>query len=200
MSFLSRRGPRSEEPAALPYDPRSPEGLAARWVRWVAAAGPVKDPVDDETGQYAGENQPDDVFFLAGSYGKRMERRCVVPVGRDLFVPVFTWWEWPAETAPKSVLEHFSASLVVDGAPVQPDAITTPVPFIVAGARLNGVTQRKKPVPVTVQGFWKLVPAPTPGPHDLRVVARGGNDFTVDVTYRLTVSDDIPAYTYPTGP
>lgn len=197
MSFLSRKGSGAEP--ALPYDPRSPEGLAARWVQWVASAGPLKNPVADETGEHAALNQPDDVWFLAGSYGEQVQRRCVVPVGRDLFLPVFNMWHVGAD-GPPEVMDRASGTLVVDGKTVSPDVISTPVPFTVAGARFNGVTRSRKGVPTTVWGLWKLVPALSPGQHELRAVGGDGYGFTVDVSYRLTVSDAIPAYTYPTTP
>ena len=186
MSFLSRRGSTVELPA-LPYDPRSPEGLAARWVQWVAAAGPLANPVEDEDGRHAAANQPDDVWFLAGTSGKRMQRSCAVPVGRDLFLPVFNHWEWPA-TGRAQIAEDATGSLVVDGVPLDLEPIGTPVPFSVAGARLNGVTGRRKPVPVSVWGLWKLVPALAPGEHRLQAIGTDGHGFTVDVSYRLLVS------------
>lgn len=195
MSFLSRKSAEAEG-SALPYDPRSPEGLAARWVQWVASAGPVRNPLEDDTGEYAAHNQPDDVWFLAGSYGKRMERRCVVPGGRDLFLPTFTMWFWPADGPPQPV-EGVSGSLAVDGVPLEPEVIATPVPFTVAGARVNGVTQRRKPVPVTVWGLWKLVPALPVGEHVVRAVGGDGHSFTVDVTYRLLVGGTVPLYPGP---
>jgi hypothetical protein len=194
MPFLSRRGARTDEPE-LPYDARSPEGLAARWVRWVAAAGPLKNPVGDETGEYAALNQPDDVWFLAGTSGERMERTCTVPAGRDMFLPVFNYWNRNA-AGPPEVPDRATGSLTVDGASLTPDPIGTPVPFMVTGARLNGVTLRKKPVPVTVWGLWKLVPALPPGEHQLHAVGSDGYGFTVDITYRLLVSR-APTPTYP---
>lgn len=141
-------------------------------------------------------HQPDDVWFLAGSSGERMERRCVVPTGRNLFLPVFNMWEWPAAGRPAAV-ERASGSLVIDDVSVEPDVISTPIPFPVAGARLNGITGRKKPVPVTVWGLWNLVPALAPGQHELRAVGSDGYGFTVDVTYRLAVADGIPSYACP---
>jgi hypothetical protein len=186
MSFLSRKAPADELPP-LPYDPRSPEGLAARWVQWVAAAGPLANPVEDEDGRHAAANQPDDVWFLAGTPGKRMQRSCAVPLGRDLFLPIVNFWEWPA-TGRVTVAEDATGSLVVDGVPLELEVIGTPVPFPVAGARLNGVTGRRKPVPVSVWGLWKLVPALPPGEHHLQGVGTDGHGFTVDVSYRLLVS------------
>jgi hypothetical protein len=65
----------------LPYHPTSPEGLAARWVRWVAGVGPLRNPVADGTGEHAAIDQPDDVWFLAGTFGGEVERRCSIPAG-----------------------------------------------------------------------------------------------------------------------
>ena len=185
MSFLSRRS--SSEAPALPYDPRSPEGLAARWVQWVAAAGPLKNPVADETGEHAAGNQPDDVWFLAGSYGERVERRCAVPAGRDLFLPAFNMWHVGGD-GPPPVMERASGTVVLDGQLIEPDVIATPVPFTVAGARLNGVTRTKRAVPTTVWGLWTLIPALSPGQHQLRATGGDGYGFSVDVSYRLLVS------------
>jgi hypothetical protein len=76
----------------------------------------------------------------------------------------------------------------VDGVSLELDEIGTPVPFTVAGARLDGVTGRKRPVPVTVWGRWKLVPALAPGLHHLHATGTDGEGFTVDISYRLLVS------------
>jgi hypothetical protein len=186
MSFLSRKGADPDEVPSLPYDPRSPEGLAARWVQWVAAAGALKNPLEDDTGEHAAHNQPDDVWFLAGSYGKAVTRQCLVPPGRELFLPVFNMWQAASE-GPPPVVEGAFGSLVVDGVPVEPEAVATPIPFTVAGARLNGVTGRKRPVALTVWGLWKLLAPLSPGEHELRAVGGDGHGFTVDVTYRLRV-------------
>lgn len=185
MPFLSRRRA-ADEVAELPYDPCSPQGLAARWVRWAAAASAASNPIADETGEDASANQPEDVWFLAGSYGGQVRRQCVVPAGRDLFLPVFNLWDTGGGDPP--VVDGAYGSLAVDGLPLPPDVIATPVPFTVRGAALNGVTMRRRPKQVTVWGLWKLVPAPAPGHHEVHVVAGDGAGFTLDVAYRLFVS------------
>jgi hypothetical protein len=106
---------------------------------------------------------------------------------------VFNTWTSPADGPPESI-DGVSASLVVDGVPLQPDLIATPQPFTVTGARLNGVTGRKRPQPVTVWGFWKLIPALAPGQHELRAVGGVGSAFVVDIRYRLVVGATVPAY------
>ena len=50
--------------------------LAARWWQWALSAPDDRSPVSDTTGEFAGWRQPDDVWFLAGTYGGRVVRRC----------------------------------------------------------------------------------------------------------------------------
>ena len=84
--------------------------------------------------------------------------------------------------------------LEVDGVPGELDEISTPRPFVVAGARLNGVTRSKRVLPVTVRGLWKRVPALPPGAHTVRAVGGDGYGVTVDVGYSLTVAAGVPDY------
>jgi len=183
MPFLTRP---PVEVAPLPFDPRSPEGLAARWVQWVAAARVHKNPVADETGEDAADNQPTDLFFLAGSYGERVVRRCVVPAGRELFMPLFNvFLRNPDGPPPAPDREH--GSIAVDGAPLEPDWIATPVPFMVSGTRLNGVTGRTKAVPMTTYGLWKLLAPLAPGEHEVHATGGDGYGSAVDVRYQLLV-------------
>jgi hypothetical protein len=184
MPFLTRR---IVEPQPLPFDPCSPEGLAARWVRWVAAARADHNPIADETGADAAANQPSDVFFLAGSYGETLTRRCTVPAGHDLFVPAFCATQRRPAGPPPARVDDTYGSVAVDGASLQADWIATPVPFLVSGVRLNLVTGRRTPVPMTTWGWWKQVPALPPGEHEVHAVGGDGQGLTVDVRYRLLV-------------
>ncbi|MFB7110646.1 hypothetical protein [Streptomyces sp. NPDC056190] len=49
--------------------------LAARWWQWAFSAHDECSPVLDETGEFADWQQPEDVWFLAGTYDGRVERR-----------------------------------------------------------------------------------------------------------------------------
>lgn len=193
MPLFSRRSATPADVPALPYDPRSPEGLAARWVQWVASIGPVKNPLTDDTGEYAGVNQPEDVWFLAGSSGERMVRQCFVSAGRELFMPAFNMWEVTA-TGPAPVFEDGWGSVTLDGAECPLAEIATPEPFVVAGARLNGVTNSRTSLPLVVWGLWALIGPVAPGLHEVRARGGDGHGFEVDVTYRLTVGGADPGY------
>jgi hypothetical protein len=186
MPFLARR---SVEAAPLPYDPRSPQGLAARWLQWVAAAGLDESPIDDRSGEQGSANQPSDVWFLAGCRGGQVHRRMAVPSGRDLFFPVINWW-FRAGRAPdmSPVLAQVHGSVAVDGRPLAPHLIETPEPFVVAGARFNDITLRTRPRSMVTSGLWRSVPALDPGTHELRILAGDGFSTTLDVRYELLVT------------
>ena len=172
--------------APIPYVSYSPEGMAARWLRWAASVTSMRSPVSDTTGKWAGFNQPDDVWFLAGSFGATVERRCSIPAGRPLFLPAVNKWYVQAYGPPPGVDRAFG-KVVVDGKDLLAEEVSTPIPFEVAGAWANSVNQTSRPVPMTVWGLWKyLEPLPT-GAHTLRIVGGDGYGFRLAVTYHVTV-------------
>ena len=188
MPFLTRR---AAEAPPLPYDPRSPEGLAARWVQWVAAAGLDESPIDDQTGSKGYAHQPQqDVWFLAGSRGGQVQRRVVVPAGRSLFFPVVNWW-FAADKAPDvtEALTLLHGSVAVDGRLLEPDVILTPQPFTVTGARFNDITLRTKPRSTVTAGLWRSVEPLPLGEHEVHIVGGDGVGFTLDVRYQLLVTE-----------
>jgi hypothetical protein len=172
--------------APLPYPPTSAEGLAARWVQWAASSPIARNPISDKTGKWAAANQPDDVWFLAGTFGGPAERQCAVPAGRPLFLPAFNMWEWPSRT-PTAVPSAYG-NLTVDGVPTELDVIGTPEPFQVKGALLNPVTRMPRGINVTVWGIWRRLDPLAPGEHVVEFDGGDGYGFTVGpVIYRLTV-------------
>lgn len=58
---------------------------------WTTKEPEGRDPVTDETGADCRRNQPKDVFFLAGSGGTTVRRKCTVPAHRRIFAPVHSY-------------------------------------------------------------------------------------------------------------
>jgi hypothetical protein len=174
----------------LPYHPQSPEGLAARWVRWVAGIGPVSSPVADTTGEHAATDQPGDVWFLAGTFGEMVHRRCTTPAGVPLFLPAVNVWWWPTDQRAEGMPDAFGR-VSVDGAAVELQTVATG-PFDVAGARFNPVTRTRKVVPVAVWGLWATVAGLEPGRHEVQVEGGDGHGFRVDALYTLEVGPTSP--------
>ena len=71
---------RSEVPA---------DSLAARWWLWAGSTPTETNPVTDTTGRQCSGMQPTDVWFLAGTFGDGpVTRKCKIPSGRQVFLPV----------------------------------------------------------------------------------------------------------------
>ncbi|WP_159941272.1 MULTISPECIES: hypothetical protein [unclassified Nocardiopsis] len=148
--------------------------LSARWWKWVWSAPEGRDPVEDVTGQHAACNQPEDLWFLAGTYGGRVVRRCEVPAGRPLFFPVLN-------------VQH---SLRYSKEPMA-------MPVARADAHLNGVPLPLEEFrgvfrsPLWVRrhswGLWGAIAPLVPGGYVLEIKADTGEGFWVDTTYHLTV-------------
>ena len=164
----------------LPWPDDSPEGLAARWLRWLASD--TTDPVRDPTGQLAYRNQPADVFFLAGTYGGAVTRECSVPVGRPLFFPVVNTWANIGSIRARKP----SAWAAVDGVDHPVVEIITGRSFAVAGPWGNPVNGMRWPTQMKIWGLWSHVPPLPPGRHLIQFQGQDGN-FGVAATYHLTV-------------
>ncbi|MFJ6719537.1 MULTISPECIES: hypothetical protein [unclassified Streptomyces] len=151
--------------------------LAARWWKWAMSAPREHSPVFDTTGREAGWRQPDDLWFLAGSHGGRVVRRCAVPAGRPVFFPVLNTQRAavPFVTGPWA-LDVARASAALNSAPLRVSEFSSKT-FLVRG------------VPRVAWGLWcGLTPLP-PGHFVLEINAAATDGFTVDTTYHLTVTD-----------
>ncbi|WP_433369138.1 hypothetical protein ACQPZX_42910 [Actinoplanes sp. CA-142083] len=158
--------------------------LAARWVQWAAAAGPLRNPIKDINGSYADRNQPSDVFFLAGTFGTEVRRSCAVRAGRPLFFPAFNMWG-PADESIGPLPKAYGRAFV--------DNMTHPVvtvgtePFEVRGAWGNSVTGSRERVAMRVWGIWATVEPLARGKHTVAFEGGDGHGFRVAATYEIEV-------------
>ncbi len=127
MSLLSRfRG--VPDVGSVPFHRHSPEGLAARWAQWGASTKTERSPIADLTGEYAGVEQPYDIWFLAGSFGGSVRRSCTIPANKKIFFPVFNIWL--EEGHPTVDLSKIFGYLKINGEEVELDSIYTNKPFL----------------------------------------------------------------------
>jgi hypothetical protein len=154
-----------------------------RWWNWAMSRPDGVDVISDIDGTWCAYAQPDDVWFLAGTFGGPAVRSCTVPAGRPLVFPLVN--RLCDETMCKGFLELASGSASVDGVALKPEALTGPV--TVTGVADNAVTGDDQPERFIACGLWAYVPPLAPGTH--RITFSGqAQDFTTSAQYLLTVA------------
>lgn len=139
----------------------------------------------DRTGEFCGENQAGSVWFLAGSFGEKLTRSCVIPADRTLFFPVVNCL---GSSPCLPDMGYSSALAVLDGKPL---AAVHPEPswFQLTGVDGNPLASGAAPMRAVVDGQWvRLAPLPA-GAHTLSIIV-SGSGFSLDVTYVLTVEGE----------
>ncbi|MFJ4435851.1 hypothetical protein [Streptomyces sp. NPDC088923] len=159
------------------WEPTEAEGgrLAVRWWKWAWSAPADRDPVTDETGEHADWNQPDDVWFLAGTYGGTVVRKCEIPAGRRVFLPVVNTVGPGNLLAPVPVEMGMTRAEATLNGKSLPLREYTSKPF-----RAKGLTRH------VAWGLWSALDPLPPGPYVLEIRARSTGGFEVDTTYHLT--------------
>ncbi|MEW2065885.1 signal protein [Streptomyces sp. NPDC007346] len=173
--------------------------LQGRWWTWAASEPEETNPVADDDGSVCHRNQPEDVWFLAGTFGGEAKRGCTVPAGRPIVVPlVNTFGDRPNCVAFMSDVE---GTALLDGTPVEPETYAGD-PITVRARAGNAVTGEAERFTTTGCGLWVRLPAPGPGQHILKISGRSGG-FSVGVEYRLTIegaSRELPEEPSPEEP
>lgn len=172
--------------------------LQHEWWQWVMAIPSSDSPVYDKTGNRCGVGQRGDVWFLAGSTGGKVTRKCTAPAGVNLLVPVVNNFCFPdaaySDDACTSDTVTFIDSfadgtilLEVDGNVVTPTRVTDTDDFTFTVGN-NGYGGVKPGVyrATVADGQWALLGPLDPGRHAVHIVAQGPY-FSLDVTYDLAV-------------
>ena len=193
---------------------------AIRWWQWAHRSRRGVRPFQDPTGALCGLHQAGDVWFLAGTDGTDdIVRRCTMPTGKHLFLPVITMIAMNTPAKPQTCAqavagaaannEHLAqAEVTIDGVAVTNIAAhrqRTPACFDAypdAPYLENKGDQPKDYFPAASDGYWLMIAPLAPGPHRLSVRARYNNpgaelgDFEQVFEYQLQVGepakDDTP--------
>ncbi|MFE9906791.1 hypothetical protein [Streptomyces clavifer] len=145
--------------------------LAGRWWQWALSAPEEQCPVKDTTGEHAAWGQPDDLWFLAGTYGGRVVRRCAIPSDRPVFFPVLNMQHDRAYSRVPRSLPVAEATASLNGVPLPLQEFSAPF--------RTGLTQRY------AWGVWGRIEPLAPGQYVLEIKGRSTNGFWVDTTYHL---------------
>jgi hypothetical protein len=209
LAAAALSAPAADPPAATPapkpitaIDPdefvfdRPQAEWSQAYLQWVAAFPRGSSPVSDTTGALCAAKQGGDVWFLASSDGTApVERNCVVPAGKTLFVPVASVLERSGNREPDCAamariaatnLTHVNAlSLAVDGKPVDDLSAyrQSSGGCFALGARLVPRQDAKQAVS---DGWFAMLPPLPPGAHTIVVHARF-DSTPLSTTYHLDV-------------
>ncbi len=146
--------------------------VQGRWWTWAHSADDSVSPVRDTTGEFCDHDQPDDLWFLAGTHGGTVQRTCRIPAGRPLVFPLVNLQGDAAGCA--TFMAAAEGKAVLDGRPVEPELLDE------ADVTVAGVGT------VHACGLWvRLAPLPA-GPHTLTIRGSSGT-FRTGVDYRLVV-------------
>ena len=183
------------DPDEFVFD-RSQSEWSQAYLQWVAAFPRGSSPVSDTTGALCAARQGGDVWFLASSDGTApVERSCVVPAGKTLFVPVASVLERSGNREPDCAamariaatnLTHVNAlSLDIDGKPVADLAAyrQSSGGCFALGVRLVPRQDAKQAVS---DGWFAMLPPLAPGTHTIVVHARF-DSTPLSTTYHLDV-------------
>ena len=148
--------------------------LQERW--WAWAYQEHSAPVEDQTGEFCALGQPDDVWFLAGTFGGRVARTCEIPAGRPLAFPVVNI----TTTVPEDCDDFMGAasgSATLDGRLLEVEAI---------GATEVTLDTDHGEGDYVACGLWTRAAGLEAGRHTLEIRGSAGT-FRTRVDYTLVV-------------
>ncbi|RJQ69440.1 signal protein [Pseudonocardiaceae bacterium YIM PH 21723] len=158
--------------------------MQERWWAWASSIREADSPVTDTTGERCGKNQPSDIWFLAGTFGGRATRTCVVPALRPIYFPLVNREEERREYCDRFV-EEAKGKATLDGAPV-PHTLEGPTAISFITAEGNPLTGGNIRVNAWACGLWvRLEPLPA-GEHKLSFEGTDEN-FSTAVDYTLII-------------
>ncbi|WP_433442291.1 signal protein [Nonomuraea sp. CA-141351] len=157
--------------------------IQGRWWTWAASEGENTNPVTDATGEFCDRNQPEDVWFLAGTFGGTLRRTCRIPVGRPVVVPLVNLTGTDVQC--KEFMATAKGKATLDGKAVTPERLEEEN-VVVTGAAGNPVTGEEGTSTSYACGLWVRLPALKLGRHTLLIRGSSG-DFHTGVDYTLIV-------------
>jgi hypothetical protein len=208
--------PLDSEPFGMSY-----ENWTIQFWRWLCSIPADRNPVTDRTGLHCGEAQVGQPLFnLAFSDMGGAERTCTLPAGQHLLIPLNVVFvskaEFPGATTDeelKNLAKQDEDSnpfifLSVDGKDssqlelIGGEKLTDLKQFRVATEAFdvnitdNPIFGLPGPTRAVSDGYWVILEALPPGPHQIHFKARLTNPLTdrlfysVDVKYTITVRED----------
>ncbi|MFC4044631.1 hypothetical protein ACFO1B_40010 [Dactylosporangium siamense] len=174
-------GAGTAQPTASPAQ----RSIQARWWEWAATEAVDTNPVADRTGTHCARNQSGDVWFLAGTFGGQVQRRCTVPLGVRLVAPAINLVSGEEDDC-RSYMAGVTGTIQLDGAEVPLERIEHEAITFIAGPG-NPVTDTSGKTRGVACGLWARIDPPGAGEHKVRIQGKSGT-FEVDAQYTLVVT------------
>jgi hypothetical protein len=186
------------------------DAYPALWWQWLDRKRWGARASQDPTGAQCGLNQDGDVWFLAATDGTdAARRRCAIPEGKHIFLPVITMMvsSRPGETltcdqvkrAASANNDHAVATEIsVDGARFRLDGLRMRSDCFNAYEFADYLDFHEFYGPSATDGYWLMLPPLSKGKHVLRVHARYDNkgadlgDLEQDFEYELDIGGKPP--------
>ncbi|GLX00271.1 signal protein [Microtetraspora sp. NBRC 16547] len=159
------------------------ENIQGRWWTWAASEDESTNPVMDTTGEFCERNQPEDVWFLAGTFGGTYRRTCRVPVGRPVVFPLVN--QICTEEQCREFMATATGKATLDGKVITPERMEGDN-VAVTGVAGNPLTAEEGTTTSYACGVWVRLPPLKPGRHKLTIRGSSG-DFRTGVDYTLIV-------------
>lgn len=172
--------------------------LSARWWRWTDRFPSGMEPYRDPDGRWCGIAQEGPVWFLAGTDGSdSVKRRCSVPVGKHVFLPVINLYQRTRYGIPAKLRAAQCKSLL-GGLALSNDALRSAV-VLVDGVRVDDPrryrvrtercfdayepSENGDAIIAASDGYWLLLPPMKAGRHTIVVGANYGRGVEDDDGY-----------------
>ncbi|MFL6486983.1 MAG: hypothetical protein ACJ71D_09785 [Nitrososphaera sp.] len=186
---------------SAPFGLKFPE-WCVRWVKWCLEQPVETNPAKDTTGKNCSQNQSGPVWFLAGTFGGSIARKCTLPVGKAILLPILeketsfaeendltTESDLIARTLEQtSRVSQLEAS--IDGVTLQnlrKYQVLTPV-FDLIYPRNNVYQVQEGRTRAVSNGFWVFLEPLSAGEH--RIYFKGAHsqpDFHSEATYEILI-------------
>lgn len=172
--------------------------ISANWARWVLQIPAPINPILDPTGANCAQNQNSNgrFWFLVGDFGGTVVRKCDIPQGRVIFLPVINALvtEVGSISQDQAVAKQLadmitSAQASVDSVPLSSSNIvrSQSVPFGFVAPHNEIVGDPPGPGTGVTDGFWVLLQPLAIGQHTIHFAGQTSGGFSIDVTYQITV-------------
>lgn len=174
----------------------SPAEWTVRWWRWAHSFADGERPYQDPDGSRCALGQDEDgpVWFLAGTDGRSgVRRRCQVPVGKHLLVPVINMYSHAPRIGEYALrCDQVKARVMVNNDALVSAVVVLDGKALPRPARLTSrcfdpfpggdAEDRTHPGPyhAAADGYWLLLPPLAPGRHRLVIGANYGNGEDAD--------------------